>query len=210
MKVGVPKEVKNHEYRVAITPIGVHELVAHGHEVLIETGAGLGSQVSDEEYAGAGAKVVSTAEEAWGTDGGVDLVLTVDLLLKKVDAGKAVQASGVQVLDLLTLKPTLGMVLRQLLPLPSPKRGPDDLATILYTSGTSGLPKGVELTHGNLQRDADACISHVGLDRPDNPTGRSGAEHTFLGIVPLFHSTGLLATMIAPVSVARSTMNSGL
>ncbi|GAB6987596.1 alanine dehydrogenase [Nocardioides pyridinolyticus] len=77
MKVGVPKEVKDHEYRVAITPIGVHELVAHGHEVLIETGAGLGSQVPDEEYAGAGATIVATAEEAWGTDGGVDLVLKV-------------------------------------------------------------------------------------------------------------------------------------
>ena len=139
-------------------------------------------------------------------DSGVDLVLTVDLLLKKVDAGKAVQASGVHVLDLLTLKPTLGLILRQLLPLPASKRGPDDLATILYTSGTSGLPKGVELTHGNLQRDADACISHVGLDRPDNPTGRGGADHTFLGIVPLFHSTGLLATMIAPVTLGATAV----
>jgi alanine dehydrogenase len=77
MRIGVPKEVKNHEYRVAITPIGVHELVAHGHEVVVERGAGVGSQISDEEYAGAGAKVVGTPEEAWGTDGGVDLVLKV-------------------------------------------------------------------------------------------------------------------------------------
>ena len=45
VKVGVPKEVKNHEYRVAITPIGVHELTAHGHEVVVERGAGLGSQI---------------------------------------------------------------------------------------------------------------------------------------------------------------------
>ena len=43
MKVGVPKEVKNHEYRVAITPVGVHELTAHGHQVFVERGAGLGS-----------------------------------------------------------------------------------------------------------------------------------------------------------------------
>src|SRR3954452_23465214 len=77
MRVGVPKEVKNHEYRVAITPIGVHELVAHGHEVCIEQGAGLGSQISDEEYAAAGAKLVGTAEEAGGTDGGVDRVRKV-------------------------------------------------------------------------------------------------------------------------------------
>ena len=77
MKVGVPKEGKNHEYRVAITPIGVHDLVAHGHEVFIEQGAGVGSQVVDEEYVGAGAKIVATAEEAWGTDGGIDMVLKV-------------------------------------------------------------------------------------------------------------------------------------
>src|SRR6188768_3356102 len=77
MKVGVPKEVKNHEYRVAITPIGVHELVAHGHEVVIEKGAGEGSSIHDDEYVGAGAKMVATPEEAWGTDGGVDMVLKV-------------------------------------------------------------------------------------------------------------------------------------
>jgi alanine dehydrogenase len=77
MRVGVPKEVKNHEYRVAITPIGVHELTAHGHQVFIQQGAGLGSGISDEEYVGAGATMVATAEEAWGTDGGIDLVLKV-------------------------------------------------------------------------------------------------------------------------------------
>jgi alanine dehydrogenase len=77
VKVGVPKEVKNHEYRVAITPIGVHELVAHGHEVVVQQGAGEGSSIHDEEYVAAGAKIVATAEEAWGTSGGVDMVLKV-------------------------------------------------------------------------------------------------------------------------------------
>ncbi len=77
MRVGVPKEVKNHEYRVAITPIGVHELVAHGHEVLVQAGAGVGSSIDDADYVAAGATIVATAEEAWGTDGGVDLVLKV-------------------------------------------------------------------------------------------------------------------------------------
>ena len=77
MRVGVPKEVKNHEYRVAITPIGVHELVAHGHEVVIQRGAGEGSQIHDEEFVGAGATIVGSAEEAWGTDGGIDMVLKV-------------------------------------------------------------------------------------------------------------------------------------
>ena len=74
MKVGVPKEVKNHEYRVAITPAGVHELVAHGHEVLIQTGAGLGSSISDEAYRGAGATVIATADDVWGA---ADLLLKV-------------------------------------------------------------------------------------------------------------------------------------
>ncbi|MDX6372650.1 MAG: alanine dehydrogenase, partial [Nocardioidaceae bacterium] len=77
MKVGVPKEVKDHEYRVAITEIGVHELVAHGHEVVIQKDAGVGSSITDDEYVAAGATMVDTAEEAWGTDGGVDMVLKV-------------------------------------------------------------------------------------------------------------------------------------
>ncbi|WP_203335418.1 alanine dehydrogenase [Nocardioides limicola] len=65
MLVGCPKEIKNHEYRVAITPAGVHELVRHGHEVLVETGAGLGSSIPDEEYVVAGATIVATADEVW-------------------------------------------------------------------------------------------------------------------------------------------------
>ncbi len=66
MRIGVPKEVKNHEYRVAITPIGVHELVAHGHEVFVEKDAGVGSQVDDAEYVTAGATIVDSADDAWG------------------------------------------------------------------------------------------------------------------------------------------------
>jgi len=65
--IGVPKEVKNHEYRVAITPIGVHELVAHGHQVVIEEGAGLGSSIPDEEYVAAGARMLPSADEVWGS-----------------------------------------------------------------------------------------------------------------------------------------------
>ena len=65
MKVGVPKEVKNHEYRVAITPVGVHELVAHDHEVLVQKDAGVGSSISDDEYVAAGAKIVDSADDVW-------------------------------------------------------------------------------------------------------------------------------------------------
>jgi len=77
VRIGVPKEVKNHEYRVAISPVGVHELVSRGHEVVIEAGAGIGSSILDDDYAAAGATMVPTPEEAWGTDGGIDLVLKV-------------------------------------------------------------------------------------------------------------------------------------
>jgi alanine dehydrogenase len=67
MKVGVPKEIKNHEYRVAITPVGVTELVAHGHSVVVESGAGLGSAIPDEEYAAAGA-TLGSVDDAWSAD----------------------------------------------------------------------------------------------------------------------------------------------
>ena len=66
MRVGVPQEVKNNEFRVGITPSGVHELVAHGHEVLIQTGAGEGSQIPDAEYVAQGATMVDDPDEVWG------------------------------------------------------------------------------------------------------------------------------------------------
>lgn len=73
MIIGVPKEIKNHEYRVAITPAGVGEFVKNKHQVLVETKAGLGSAISDEEYLKAGALIISTADEVW---------LKSDLILK--------------------------------------------------------------------------------------------------------------------------------
>ena len=66
MRIGVPKEVKNHEYRVAITPIGVHELVSHGHEVCVEKDAGVGSQIADDQYVAAGATIIDSADDVWG------------------------------------------------------------------------------------------------------------------------------------------------
>ncbi len=74
MRVGVPSEVKNHEYRVAATPAGVHELVTRGHEVLVQRGAGVGSSIPDQDFAGAGAKIVETADEVWEA---ADLLLKV-------------------------------------------------------------------------------------------------------------------------------------
>jgi alanine dehydrogenase len=65
MRVGIPREVKNNESRVAITAAGAHELSRRGHEVLIETGAGAASGISDEEYASVGATILPTADEVW-------------------------------------------------------------------------------------------------------------------------------------------------
>jgi alanine dehydrogenase len=74
MRVGVPSEVKNHEYRVACTPAGVHELTRHGHQVLVEVGAGIGSSIPDEDFVAAGATMVDSADGVWGD---AELVLKV-------------------------------------------------------------------------------------------------------------------------------------
>jgi alanine dehydrogenase len=63
--VGVPKETKTNEYRVAITPDGVSELVHHGSTVVVETGAGVGAAITDDEYVRAGAQIAATASEVW-------------------------------------------------------------------------------------------------------------------------------------------------
>ncbi|SNX53650.1 alanine dehydrogenase [Thermoanaerobacterium sp. RBIITD] len=65
MKIGVPKEIKPDESRVAITPAGVHAFVSNGHDVFIEKNAGVGSGISDEEYLSAGAKILDTAKEVF-------------------------------------------------------------------------------------------------------------------------------------------------
>ena len=59
MRVGCPKEIKNHEYRVGLTPGSVREYVAHGHEVLVETGAGAGIGAGDDAYRAAGAEIAA-------------------------------------------------------------------------------------------------------------------------------------------------------
>ncbi|GHD74378.1 alanine dehydrogenase [Streptomyces goshikiensis] len=74
MKVGIPREVKNNEFRVAITPAGVHELVRGGHQVFVEQNAGVGSSITDAEYVSAGAEILGTADEVWAT---ADLLLKV-------------------------------------------------------------------------------------------------------------------------------------
>jgi alanine dehydrogenase len=74
MLIGIPREIKNNEYRVAITPAGVLELTARGHQVLVEREAGAGSALRDEDFAAAGARIAADADAVWGE---ADLVLKV-------------------------------------------------------------------------------------------------------------------------------------
>src|SRR5579862_6186829 len=68
MKIGVPKEIKNNEFRVGLTPSSVAELAHQGHEVSVEKGAGEGSGLSDAEYVAAGAKIVEDADTVYAQD----------------------------------------------------------------------------------------------------------------------------------------------
>ena len=74
MRIGVPTEVKESEYRVAMTPAGVRELTVHGHEVFVQSDAGVGSSITNDDFARAGAKIVPDATTAWGD---VDIVVKV-------------------------------------------------------------------------------------------------------------------------------------
>ena len=74
MKVGVPTEIKTDEYRVALTPSGVRELVEHGHEVVVQAGAGEGSSISDADYRGQGAEILPDAAAVFGA---ADMIVKV-------------------------------------------------------------------------------------------------------------------------------------
>jgi long-chain acyl-CoA synthetase len=119
-------------------------------------------------------------------DSGIDTVVTVTPLAEKI-AGL-----GLKVVDLMTLPPPTSMPAMP----PIPKRSADDMAVLMYTSGTAGMPKGVELTYGNLQSDVDASIEHAALKH----------GHKFLGLIPLFHAFGMTGTMLAPVQLGASVV----
>jgi alanine dehydrogenase len=74
MIIGIPKEIKNNEFRVSATPPGVHALVKAGHQVLVEAGAGLGSAITDADYVAAGASIIENVEDVWDK---ADLILKV-------------------------------------------------------------------------------------------------------------------------------------
>lgn len=115
------------------------------------------------------------------TDSGIDLILTAPPLAEKFTALPA------KLLDITQLGAASGAALPS-----SVKHVADDAtAIILYTSGTSGLPKGVPLTHKNLATCVKGCIDHV----------FRGSNHHFLGLAPLFHSTGFTGTLLAPMQL---------
>ena len=74
MKIGVPKEIKNHEYRVGLTPASVREFVAHGHSVVVQAGAGAAIGLDDAQYRTAGATLVDSAQEVFAQ---ADMVVKV-------------------------------------------------------------------------------------------------------------------------------------
>ena len=87
MRIGVPKEIKVHEYRVGLTPTSVRELVLHGHELLVETGAGEAIRLDDRQYESAGARIAGSAEEVFA---GADMIVKV----KEPQPGAGAAARG--------------------------------------------------------------------------------------------------------------------
>ena len=118
-------------------------------------------------------------------DSDIDLVLTVPFFVPRL------KDLPLNVIDLTQLPKNPPKIEPQF---PSPK--PDDVAVLLYTSGSTGLPKGVLLTYENLQSDVDAAIKHADLR----------SRHIFLGIIPLFHSFGVLAMLIAPIQLGATVI----
>lgn len=119
-------------------------------------------------------------------DSGIDTVVTIPFL-----AGR-LKDTGLNVIDLMGLPRTPPIAIKP--NFPSPK--PEDLAVLMYTSGTSGLPKGVMLTYENLQSDVDASIQAARLEH----------KHKFLGVIPLFHAFGMTAMMLAPIQLGATVV----
>src|SRR5437763_9873 len=119
-------------------------------------------------------------------DSGIDTVVTIPQL-----AGRPKDAP-LKVVDLTTLPkmPPAAIAPK------CPEVNAETQAVLLYTSGTSGLPKGVMLTYGNFQSDIDAAIEHARLE----------SKHKFLGVIPLFHAFGITAMMLAPIQLGAEVI----
>ena len=102
MKVGIPKELKNHEYRVAMTPAGVHELARSGHEVLVERDAGAGSLIPDDDFVTAGMIPASLLKET-GVEG-----LITDKGVRPISPGKSWRTVAMPAIEMGGLDPRRG------------------------------------------------------------------------------------------------------
>ncbi len=118
------------------------------------------------------------------SDSDIDTVVTIPQLAPRL------KGAPLKLVDLTQLPQTPPAAISPKFPAP---KG-DDMAVLLYTSGTSGLPKGVILTYNNLQSDVNAAIEHARLQH----------QHRFLGVVPLFHSFGITAMMLAPIQLGST------
>lgn len=119
-------------------------------------------------------------------DSGIDTVVSIPQL-----AGR-LKDTPLKIVDLTQMPAAPPSSLSPQFPSPAA----DDMAVLLYTSGTSGLPKGVILTYNNLQSDVDAAIEHAALQN----------KHKFLGVIPLFHSFGITAMMLAPIQLGAQVI----
>ena len=119
-------------------------------------------------------------------DSDIDTIVSIPLLSARL---KETPLKIVDLQQLQKMAPPPGAVTPHF-----PEVKADDMCVLMYTSGTSGLPKGVQISYQNLSSDVDSSIEHAQLK----------GSHRFLGIVPLFHSTGLLATLVAPVKLGAA------
>lgn len=127
--------------------------------------------------------------QAITADAGLDLILSIEPLKEQA------RASGCNVLYLDQLNLKARAIWRKLRGMPRlPRCADDDVAALLYTSGTAGEPKGVMLTHTNLYADSRACLQHAHID----------PERRFIGVLPLFHTFGLMANCVLPLTLGAS------
>lgn len=119
-------------------------------------------------------------------DSGIDTIVTIPQL-----AGRLKQ-TPLKIVDLAQLPPTPPTAIAPKFPSPAAQ----DMAVLMYTSGTTSLPKGVILTYANLQCDVDAAIEYGGLQ----------SRHRFLGVIPLFHAFGMTAMMLAPIQLGATVI----
>ncbi len=164
MIIGVPKEIKNHEYRVGLTPRSVNEFVSHGHKVLIQTNAGIGIGASDDEYSSNGAKIISTAKEIFAT---ADMIV-------KVKEPQAVEIAMLREGQIL-------YTYLHLAPDPEQTKGLVESGAICIAYETVTSPKGGLPLLAPMSKVAGRMAIQVGAHFLEQPNGGMGA---LLGGVP--------------------------